>query len=194
MTPEEYLAFERASETKHEYFDGEIIDFAGASLNHIQLVQNLGGLFYVHGRAQGCRSFPTDLRLRIGKGRSYTYPDVVVVCGELQLTEDQKDTLLNPTIIFEVLSNSTEDIDRGRKFLQYTALPSLQEYILVSQDRPLIEQYTRQPDGSWRYINVTDLTDQLTLPSANCTFSLSDIYENVIFPPEPPDQEEILLS
>lgn len=190
MTADEYLAFERASDTKHEFFNGEIIDFAGTSRNHAQLVQNFAGLLYMHARAKGCLTFTTDLRVRIGKARAYTYPDVVVVCGEPQFADDQEDALLNPTIIFEVLSPSTEIVDRVRKFTHYTSLPSLQEYLLVSQSHPHIEQYTRQSDGRWLYSRVTTLADQLTLLSANCTLNFTDIYENVRLNPDQLDEDE----
>ena len=189
MTADQYLAFERASETKHEYFDGDIIDYAITNVSHAQLVQNISGLLYLHGRAQGCLTFTTDLRVRIGKARAYTYPDVIVICGEPQFADDQQDTLLNPTIIFEILSPSTEVIDRVRKFANYTALSSLQSYLLVTQDGPQLEQYTRQIDGRWLYSKVTTLADDIVLPSVNCTFRLEDIYENVRLNPESPESD-----
>jgi Uma2 family endonuclease len=190
MTAEEYLAFERASDTRHEYFNGEVIAFAGASVNHVRLVQNISSLLYIHALPQGCETFPTDLRVRINKTRAYTYPDIVVVCGEPKFADDQQDTLLNPTILIEVLSPSTEMVDRVKKLAQYRALPSLQEYILVSQNRAYIEQYTRQSEEQWVYTAVTELTAKLTLQSANCTFDLTEIYKNVRFEPDQPEEDD----
>ncbi|MBX3085529.1 MAG: Uma2 family endonuclease [Anaerolineae bacterium] len=190
MTADEYLAFERASDTKHEFFNGEIIDFAGASVNHTRIIRNMVTLLHTHGRSQGCEVFTADLRVRVGRARAYTYPDIVVACRELRFADDQEDTLVNPTILIEVLSPSTEMTDRGRKFTQYTTLSSLQEYILISQARPQIEQFARQADGSWRYTKITTLDEHLTLPSANCTFNLTDIYEDVQFNPDQLDEDE----
>lgn len=181
MTEEEYLVFERASDAKHEFFNGEIIDLAGTSVNHAQLVQNISSLLYIQGRAHGCRTFTTDVRLRIGVGNTYTYPDIIVICGTLEYSDRQQDTLLNPTVIMEVLSPSTEIIDRVRKFAQYTSIPTLQEYLLVTQTSRQIEQYVRQSDGRWLYAKLTAVDAQIALPSLNCILRLDDIYENVNF-------------
>jgi Uma2 family endonuclease len=188
MTAEEYLVFERASDTKHEFFDGELIDLAWINIDHAQLVHNISGLLYTQRRLQGCLTITNNLRIRIGKARAYTYPDVPVICGEPQFADEQKDVLLNPTIIFEILSPSTEVIDRVRKFAYYLELPSLQSYLLVTQDHPQIEHYIRQTDESWVYSKVSTLADQVTLPSANCTLRLEEIYENVRLSHDQPDQ------
>jgi Uma2 family endonuclease len=126
------------------------------------------------------------MRVRVNAKGLYTYPDVVVVCGEPQFLDERRDTLLNPTLIVEVLSESTEQYDRGRKFEHYRPLESLAEYLLVSSERVSVERYTRQPDGSWNYIAKASLEDSLDLPSVGCHLALADLYEKVDFsPPEP---------
>jgi Uma2 family endonuclease len=182
MTADEFLAWEMANDTKHEFIDGEIIAFAGASPNHAQIAHNLSGIFYNHLRKSGCRTYVADMRVRVGKSRAYTYPDLVIACGELKFADNQQGTLLNPTIIIEVLSPSTAMIDRVKKFDLYTAVPSLQEYLLVSQDRTQIEQFVRQPDGRWLYAKVNAANATLTLPSIDVILDFADVYENVILP------------
>lgn len=183
MTPDEYLTWERASDTKHEYYAGEIIDFAGASLNHGQIVENLSGIFYVQLRGKGCRSFSSDVRVRVGKIRAYLYPDLFVVCGTPVTADDQQDTVLNPALIIEVLSPSTEARDRLKKFDLYWSIPSVQEYLLVAQDAASIEQFTRQADGKWLYARASsDLGAEIALPSIGCVLKLRDVYEFVALP------------
>jgi len=179
MSGAEFLAWERASTEKHEFFEGEIVDFVGTSVDHAQIVHNLSGNFYNQLRKSQCRTYSTDIRVRVGKAKAYTYPDIVIACGALQFADDQQDTLLNPTVIIEVLSPSTVMVDRVKKFQSYTALPSLQEYLLVAQDSAVIEQYQRQTDGSWRYVKTTGIMAAVTLPSVNATLKLGDVYENV---------------
>jgi Uma2 family endonuclease len=179
LTADEFLAWKRTSESKHEYFDGEIVDFAGTSLDHTRIVQNIVGNFYNQLRGGNCQTFATDIRVRVGKTRAYTYPDILVICGELQVADDQQDTVLNPTVIIEVLSPSTAMTDRVKKFDLYTSLPTLQEYILVNQDRATIEQYVHQADEKWLYTRMTELGNELALPSIGCTLKLTDVYERV---------------
>lgn len=193
MTAEDYLAWERASPTKHEYFSGEVVAFAGASIDHAQIVLNIASLLHIQGRGQGCRTLTNDIRVRVGAVKAYTYPDILIVCGEMQFADEQKDTLLNPTVIIEVLSPSTTMIDRVQKLDLYTSLPSLQEYLLVAQHKPQIDQYVREADGSWRYKQYRVLDAELVLPSVGCAFSVSKVYENVTLttedsaPPSPPE-------
>jgi Uma2 family endonuclease len=179
MTAEEYLAWERTSATKHEYFSGEIIDFAGTSLDHAAIVRNLIVALTLQLRQGPCRTFSTDVRLRIGHGTAYVYPDVMIICGEPAVADDQQDTALNPAVIIEVLSPSTEMVDRAKKFAHYTALPTLQEYVLVTQDTAQIEQYVRQADGKWLYSKTRGLDAVVTLASVNADLRLADVYENV---------------
>ncbi len=146
FTPEQYLALERKAAFKSEYFDGCIRAMAGASRAHNLIALNLGSEIRSQLRDRPCETYVSDMRVRTGPSGLYTYPDVVVVCGEPRFEDDELDTLLNPTVIVEVLSPSTEAADRGRKFASYRRLASLQEYVLVAQDRACVERYTRQGD------------------------------------------------
>lgn len=175
MTEEEYLAFERASETKHEYYRGEVFAMAGASLEHTQIVSN--SLIAIGRQLRPpCRIVSNDLRTKISETGLYTYPDLIIVCGRPQLADGQFDTLLNPTILIEVLSPSTEAHDRGRKFRHYRTLDSLQEYLLIAQDTPLVEHFVRQEDGTWRFAAASGLDATLHLPTIDCTLALADVY------------------
>jgi Uma2 family endonuclease len=174
MTEEEYLAFERASETKHEYLRGEIFAMAGASLTHATILGNTQASLHQQLRGR-CRVVSNDLRVKISARGLYTYPDIVVVCNRPQLADNQFDTLLNPTILIEVLSPSTEAYDRGKKFGHYRTLDSLQEYLLIAHDAPLIEHFVRQDDGTWRFAAASGLEASIALPSVGCTLELADI-------------------
>lgn len=180
-TAAEYLTFERASETKHEFIDGEIVAMAGGGRNHNEIIGNL--FFHLRRMLAGgpCRPFLSETRVKAAGGRLYTYPDVSVVCGEAQFEDAALDTLLNPTVIIEVLSPSTESYDRGAKFRRYQTLPSLREYVLVGQDSAQVEHYVRQDDGSWRYVIVEGLEARLMLPTPGVALALSDVYERVEF-------------
>ena len=183
-TPEEYLAFERASEEKHEYLAGEVYLMTGASRAHNLIVVNLAAILGNQLKSRDCEAYVNDMRVRISALRSYTYPDVVVVCGEAKFEDNEFDTLLNPTVIIEVLSPSTEIYDRGKKFQLYRTLDSLQEYVLISQDAPRIEHFARQESGQWLLSEVTDLQAQLILPAVGCTLALEDVYNKVTFEAE----------
>lgn len=186
MSVEEYLAFERASEEKHEYLNGEIFLMSGASNNHNLIVGTTLGIFYVQLRNTGCIYYPSDMRIRVSETGLYTYPDISVVCDPPQLDKSAyQDTLLNPTLIVEVLSPSTESYDRGRKFQHYRALESLQEYVLIAQDSPHIERYLRQPSGEWLLADATGLDARIELSSIGCTLALADVYEKVTFEDSP---------
>lgn len=182
ITPEEYLEFERTSEIKHEYFEGEIFAMVGASLNHnkisINLVRELGNRL----KDSSCDLFSNDLRVKVQAIDKYTYPDIVVVCGDIDLEKESgMETLLNPLVIIEVLSDSTEAYDRGTKFQHYRLIPSLQEYILVSQHSYLVEKYTRSDDGGWRYFSYENVEHTMEIESVKCKLMLSDIYYRVEF-------------
>jgi Uma2 family endonuclease len=175
MTEQEYLAFERASDTKHEYFRGEVFAMAGASLEHTQIVSN--SLIAVGQQLRPpCRIVSNDLRTKISETGLYTYPDIIIVCGRPQLAEGQFDTLINPTILIEVLSPSTEAYDRGKKFRHYRTLDTLQEYLLIAQDAPLVEHFVRQEDGTWRFAAASGLEASIYLPTINVTLALVDVY------------------
>ncbi len=185
FTPAEYLELERAAPYKSEFYKGEIFAMAGAGEEHNTITFNLAALLAPQLRGRPCRGFTTDLRVKmVDAPVFYTYPDVVVVCGERQFEDASVDTLLNPTVLIEVLSPSTEGYDRGNKFAFYRRIPSLQTYILIAQDRPLVEAYARQLDGrQWLLSEANDLSETLSLPAVGCTLRLADVYENVVFPP-----------
>ena len=175
-TPEEYLALERSCETKHEYYNGEIFAMSGASKWHVLIVTNLIVALGSQLKESPCTVYSTDLRLQVAPTGLYTYPDVIVLCDEARFSDEQEDTLLNPALIVEVLSESTKDYDRGGKFEQYRAIDSFVEYLLIAQDRPHVEHHTRQPDGNWLLHETNNLDDTIHLKSVRCSLRLADIY------------------
>lgn len=181
LTPEQYLEIERKAEFKSEYLQGEMFAMAGAKRGHNRLVGNTFGQFYLQRRQHGCEVYSSDMRVCVSADGLYTYPDIVVVCGEPTFLDEQFDTLLNPTIIIEVLSPSTELYDRGRKFEQYRTIESLREYVLVSSDHVEIELYTRRDDGTWLLRAANRLEDRIGFESVACTLALADVYEGVDF-------------
>ena len=186
LTPEQYLEIERKAEFKSEYYQGEMFAMSGASYPHIGIVANAMRELGQQLRRGPCRPLSNDMRVRVTPAGLYTYPDVVVVCGEPQFLDDTFDTLLNPTVIVEVLSESTEAYDRGRKFELYRSLESLAEYVLISSQRVSAELFTRQPDGRWMLTASSRLEDSIDLQSVGCHLALADLYENVDFsPPQP---------
>ncbi|MEO7331333.1 MAG: Uma2 family endonuclease [Minicystis sp.] len=148
MTPAEYLAFERSAEGKHELADGEIFAMAGAKRAHNLIANNVGGELRQALRDRSCEVYPADMRVHIAAEGRYVYPDVTVVCGGPTFTDDEQDTFENPTVVFEVTSDSTEGYDRGDKFAKYRTIPSLAEYVLVSHRSAAVDHYTRMPDGT----------------------------------------------
>ena len=178
ISPEEYLALERQAETKSEYLDGEIFAMTGASRKHNRLSVNLTVALDSQLRARGCEVYVNEMRVKVSTTGLYTYPDVIVVCGEPQFEDAEVDTLLNPTLIIEVLSKSTENYDRGTKFLHYRALPSLREYILIAQNQIHVEHYLRQND-SWLLTETDRQDDVVELPSVGARLALSEVYDRV---------------
>jgi len=181
MTPAEYLSMERVSEFRHEYVRGEVTDMTGASREHNLIVGNIYASLHGQLRKRSCEVYATDMRVKVSATGLYTYPDVVVVCGSPQLEDEHFDTLLNPTVLIEVLSASTEDYDRGKKFARYRRLESLCDYLLVAQDRMHVEQYTRQPDGAWRFSEAEQPEAKVVLASIDCELVLDEIYEKIRF-------------
>ncbi len=181
LTPEEYLAIERRAEYKSEYHDGEMFAMAGASAAHTLIVSNLVRELGNQLKTKDCLVYATDLRLCVRASGLYTYPDVIVVCGSPKFLDAMNDTLINPTVLIEVLSPTTEVYDRGKKFEMYRDLPSLQEYVLVAQDRPSVEKYLRQADGSWLYSSWSLPGDTITLSSVQCSLPMEEIYAKVQF-------------
>jgi len=176
-----YLAWENEQPTKHELIDNYVVAMTGASRAHNILAVTISALLYFHLRERPCEVYVGDMRVQVDAESTYTYPDVVVVCGEPRFRDDVKpDTLESPTLIFEVLSPSTEIVDRNRKFEQYLQLPSLEGYFLVSQDKPRIESYTRQTNG-WLYQDRAGLDASLIIDAIDCTLPFKDIYNKVQF-------------
>ncbi len=180
ITPEEYLRFERQSQEKHEYYNGEIFAMSGASENHNIVVGSSYAALYVQLRKRPCQIYPSDMRVRIPTTGFYTYPDISVVYDAPEFEDDEVDTLINPTVIIEVLSSSTEQYDRGKKFQHYRTIASLEEYILIAQDSVRIEHFARRGD-QWVLTDAKDIDSVLTLPAIDCTLALSDVYEKVNF-------------
>jgi Uma2 family endonuclease len=178
-TPEEYLAQERQAQCKNEYYAGEIFAMAGASRWHNLIVTNVLRELSTQLKGRPCTTYPSDMRVKVGPAGLYTYPDVTVVCGEARFEDNQQDTLLNPTLIVEVLSESTEAYDRGGKFARYRKLDSLTEYVLITQTKPHIEHYVRQPDNRWLLAEAERLHDSIHLPSIDCHLALAEVYDKV---------------
>ena len=181
VTPEEYLAAERLSETRSEYLDGGVYPMTGGSINHIRIVANLTAELVIQLRGRKCDVLPTEMKVRLQDSRKFFYPDMTVVCGEPQFHDERTDIILNPILVIEVLSPSTEAFDRGAKFQAYRTLESLKEYLLVSQGTPLIEQYVRGNDGKWTLTTASGLEGSLALPSIECTLNLGAVYNKVDF-------------
>ncbi len=177
-TAEEYLAFERGSEIKHEFIGGEIFAMSGASRAHNRISWDIAVALDPH-LDHGCEGFAGDMRVHIPATDRYTYPDIVVVCGEPEFEDAELDTLLNPTLIIEVLSPSTEDHDRGRKLFDYRSIPSLQAILLVAQDQAHVEQLARQDDGSWRLTESDELGAVVELHGIDARLALADVYRRV---------------
>jgi Uma2 family endonuclease len=180
MSLEAYLDFERQSETKHEYLNGEVFAMTGASERHNLIVLNTGASLHAQLRKRPCKVYPSDMRVRVKGTSFYTYPDLSAVCGNTEFEDDVLDTLLNPNVIIEVLSPSTESYNRGKKFQQYRKLDSLQDYVLIAQDSMRIEHYARQGE-QWILTDITAPDGVVTLASIGCTLVLSDVYEKVTF-------------
>ena len=184
LTPEEYLALERQAQTKSEYLNGEIFAMSGASRQHNLITVNVAAELHARLRQRPCEVYISDMRVKVSPTGLYTYPDVVVACEEPQFEDAEIDTLLNPTLIVEVLSQSTADYDRGGKFEHYRSLDSFQEYLLVAQDRCHIVHYIRQPNHTWVLSETSLLSDRLSLPSLDGELLVSEVYAKVQFDEE----------
>jgi len=178
-TIEEYLAFERASQTKHELYKGEIFDMAGASLNHNKLQMNFTTA--VGGFLKGTSSnvFGSDLRIHVPANGLFTYPDAIIICGDPQLMDEAFDTVLNPSVIVEILSPATQRYDRGEKFMLYRSIPSLQEYILIDSESINIEHYKRNDDNTWLLQEWKERTDTLTIASIGLSLPVEELYSGI---------------
>ena len=179
VTVPEYLELERTGDIKHEYFAGAIYAMVGASVQHNLITGNTYASLHAQLRKRNCNVFPSDMRVKAVQTGLYTYPDITVVCGQLQFEDEREDTLVNPVVIVEVLSPSTENYDRGKKFQNYRTMLSLREYILIAQDDHRVEHYARQSDNTWVLSEVVGLHDRVELTSIQCALDLADIYEKV---------------
>ncbi len=183
LSPDEYLDWEEDQPTKHEYFHGRIYAMTGGSLEHVTVIQNLGLSLGNRLRGGSCRVFTSELRVKVSETGLYTYPDVTVVCGEMELDRRTKSvTLLNPTLIVEVLSSSTEAYDRGDKFAHYRSLPSLTDYLLISTTSAKAEHFQRQSDGDWLLTARSGIEAILTIKTLGIVLPCAEIYEFVEFP------------
>jgi Uma2 family endonuclease len=191
FTLEEYLEFERASETRHEFFDGEVRQMAGESGEHADISANLIRLLGNSLYGTDCRVRAKDTKVRSGfmppkssiKKGMISYPDLVVICGEPEYHDKHRDVVLNPRVIIEVLSESTAEFDRTDKFHRYQICnPTLTDYVLVSQDKCLVEHFVKQDDGTWKYFFSNRLDSQMTIDSINCSLRLADIFYLINFP------------
>ena len=192
LSPEEYITLERKAiptydTVRSEYVNGAIITMSGASFSHNLITNNFSSELHTRLKGTGCAVFTNDMRISIPTTNSYFYPDVGVICDEPRFEDDVFDTLLNPIIIVEVLSPSTEAYDRGEKLSHYQQLESLKEYILVSQDRVYVERYLRKQD-EWGYTSFREIDDVLPIASIKCDLPLQEIYERVTFPKEKKDE------
>jgi Uma2 family endonuclease len=187
ITPQEYLELERKAEIKSEYLDGEMFAMAG-SREHVRIVVNIVTELNVQFRDRPCEVYASDLRTKVSRTGLYAYPDVIGVCGEPEFEDDHFDTLVNPQLIIEVLSDSTESYDRGKKFAHYRNIDSLREYVLVSQTECRIERFYRQDDGNWIYNEATNPDGSIELTSVACRLSLARVYHKVNFEPAKPPE------
>ncbi len=179
LSVEEYLALERDSEEKHEYWDGQIFAMGGASPAHNGICWNLAGTLHPQLKGSDCRGFANDMPVRTPASNRYVYPDVVVVCGEPVFERDDLDVLTNPTLVIEVLSPSTEERDRGVKLFGYRGLPSLSICLLVEQDRVWVEHWARQDDGRWLVTEIEDPETTFELPQIGCALPLGAVYAGI---------------
>jgi Uma2 family endonuclease len=186
LTLAEYEKLELQTGIKHQYLRGEVFAMVGGTPRHAQIAGNIireggNGL-----KGRPCVVYTADLRVKIESTGLYTYPDASIVCGPLELDADLHNTVLNPTVIFEILSESTEKYDRGRKSIHYRQIDSLQELVLISQDRALVECYSRQDESRWMLVTLSRLEQELNLTSVGISIPLAEIYRNVVF--DPPEQ------
>jgi Uma2 family endonuclease len=190
-TVEEYLRHERESPERCEYLDGQIYQMAGESLEHSTINANVTGRLMMRLLGKPCRVLSPNMKIRTSRNGLFSYPDAAVVCGDAQFHDNRRDIVTNPTVIIEVLSPSTESYDRAEKFFCYQQLESLIDYLLIAQDEPRIEHFTRQPNGQWLYALTRGLDASVYIASLECRLKLAEVYDRIEFPqvaeePAPP--------
>ena len=178
ISPDEYLQMERASEQKHEYYDGYVVAMTGARLKHNQIAANLVANIGSYLKGKECQVLPSDMRVATPNRDAYIYPDASIVCGEPQLEDDQFDTLLNPSVVFEIWSPSTQKNDVGYKLIYYQHIPSLKEYIMIDSAKKFAQVVRKQQDGAWRFEDIVDTEAMLFIQTINMNISFADIYRN----------------
>ena len=181
ITPEEYLAIERGAEFRSEFYHGEMFAMAGGTWNHSVLAASITGALNARFHGRACQAISENLRVQVAATGLYTYPDVAALCGPPAFADLVRDTLLNPQLIIEVLSDKTEAYDRGAKFRLYRSIPSLTEYVLVSQTESQVERFTREAADSWRLVVFTGLDAVIRFESVSVEVPLAEIYENIDF-------------
>ncbi|MEZ6056632.1 MAG: Uma2 family endonuclease [Planctomycetaceae bacterium] len=181
LSPEEYLRRERLAEFKSEFYRGETFATTGASRRHNLVAGNIYAAVHTQLRDGDCEAYGSDMRVHIAATGLYTYPDITIACGQPKFVDGVLDTLLNPKVLFEVLSDSTEKYDRGVKSGHYRQIESLQEYVLVSQNEPRVEVYERRDAGTWLLKEATKLGESITIESLGVTLPLEEVYRRVTF-------------
>lgn len=185
-TPEDYLTFERGAETRHEFLDGEIYQMAGESLSHSRVCVNLSGEVRNKLKGKPCEALSPNMKVRTSSTSLFAYPDLTIVCGEPQFHDTKKDVLINPQVIFEVLSPSTENYDRTTKFQKYRmGNENLTDYVLISQDKSFVEHFNKQTDNVWVYQSYSEISDIFSIKTIDCELSLREIYDRVEFEIQP---------
>ena len=181
ITIQEYLEAERAASEKHEYYQGEVFAMSGASLEHNIIFSNLFGELSYKLKGKNYRPFGSDLRIHIPKNTLFTYPDITIICGEPNLTDDKFDTATNPSVIIELLSASTRNYDTGEKFSLYREIDSLQEYILIDSERIHVIKHIRNNDNSWQLTEFKSLGNSFSITTIDLSLALNDIYKGISF-------------
>lgn len=182
FSEKDYLEFERFASERHEFLDGRVYAMAGESPDHSTICFNLNTIIGLQLRRRNCRGYSPNMKLATNESGLFSYPDLIIVCGKPLFFDDKTDVLTNPTVIFEVLSPSTENYDRDEKFLRYTNyIETLQDYVLISQDRPLIEHYLRQDNSAWSKSEIEGLDAILELDSVSCEIVLAELYDLIEF-------------
>jgi len=180
VSASDYLIMERASTEKHEFYRGEVSAISGAGIQHNIIFSNTFGILSNQLKGKNCRPFGSDLRIHIPLNSLYTYPDISVVCGKIETTDNTFDTIINPSIIIEILSATTRDYDKGGKFALYRDITSLKEYIIIDSEQVAVEKFIRNMDGSWQLTEFKQLTESFTIETVAISLLLKDLYEGVV--------------
>ena len=180
-TEQEYLDAERIALDKHEYYKGKIFAMSGASIPHNIIAMNCSIDMGIKLKGKNCKPFGSDLRIHIPKNSLYTYPDLSIICGEIETTDDKFDTVKNPSVIIEILSESTRNYDKGGKFTLYREIESLQEYILIDSESIMVEKFMRNADSSWQLTEYKSIDASFTIETVSISLPLTTVYEGISF-------------